>query len=547
MMHEAMEAALGSGALTTKEHPPIEIGIPANESHGDYSTNFAMLLAQFERKPPFVIAERIKEYFVDTSGVLANVQVVKPGFFNFFVKTNFLASSLASILNDPAAYGKSGLGEGRKILLEFVSANPTGPLHIGHGRGAAVGDVLGRILAATGYRVHREYYVNDAGNQMTMLGKSAYIRYCQSEGKEIEFPESLYSGDYIKQIAKNEDYQKFVLEAGDKENAVIEASSKFASALILRDIRSALGDFGVFFDDWFSEGSLFDSGSIDKVVRALEGAGHIYEKKGARWLKSSQFGDEKDRVVVREDGRPTYLASDIAYHQQKFERGFERCINIWGADHHGYLPRVKASLEMLGNDPKRLEVLFVQFVSLRRGGDPVQMSTRAGQFEELSTVVGEVGVDAARFFFLMRSVDSTLEFDLNLAKEQSSENPVFYVQYAHARTCSIFRQVDESRTEFDPASGIPEGGLSLPEEHALAKSLLEWPEVVQYAAERLEPHRLTFYLMALAKQFHSYYNAHRILNQEPTVTKARLCLVQCVQTVLRNGLDLLGVGAPDSM
>jgi len=547
MMREAMEAALDSGALVTKEYPPIEIAVPGNEAHGDYATNIAMLLAKSERKPPIVIAECIKKCFVDTSGVLADVRVEKPGFFNFFLKTDFLATSLSSVLNEPAVFGKSDFGKGSKVLLEFVSANPTGPLHIGHGRGAVVGDVLGRILEATGHRVHREYYVNDAGNQMAMLGKSAHIRYRQSGGEDVEFPENLYSGDYIKDIAADEKYQSLILGAGDDEEAITKASATYTSNLILENIKDDLKAFRVDFDDWFSEKSLFDSGTVDKAVRAFEDSGHIYEEDDARWLKSSQYGDEKDRVVVRKDGRPTYLASDIAYHQQKFERGFERCINIWGADHHGYLPRVKASLDMLGIDPSRLEVLFVQFVSLRRSGRPVQMSTRAGQFEELSTVVEEVGVDAARFFFLMRSVDSALEFDLDLAKEQSSENPVFYVQYAHARTCSLFRQAEERGAVFDLAGGIPAGGLRLPEEHVLAKTVLEWPGVVQLAAERLEPHHITFYLMALTKQFHGYYNAHRVLDQEPAVTKARLCLVQCVQTVLKNGLDLLGVTAPGRM
>ncbi len=549
LLRDAFSSARAEGALSAEEVPPIVIEIPANEGFGDYSSNLAMLLAKPERKAPFIIAECLKKHLKDSEGVLREVRVEKPGFINFYLKPDFWASRLSEVLADPAAHGRSDWGKGQKVLLEFVSANPTGPLHVGHGRGAAVGDALGRILKASGFDVHQEYYVNDFGNQMNMLGKSTYLRYLESKGEQIEFPEDGYQGDYIREIAASESYrEKVILSGEDDPEAELQRSVQASAAVIIDDIRGALEEFRVFFDEWFSESSLFENPDrVEEAIRALEGTSGIYEKDGAKWLNSSKYGDEKDRVVVREDGRPTYLASDIAYHHLKFQRGFDRCINIWGADHHGYLPRVRASLEMQGIDPARLDVLFVQFVSLRRGGEPVQMSTRSGQFEELSTVVREVGVDAARFFFLMRSVDSALEFDLDLAKEQTNENPVYYVQYAHARTCSLFRQAEEQGERLDPLTDVPAGGLSLPEEHALAKSILEWPQVVRLAAERLEPHRIPFELMAIAKDFHAYYNRHRILGQEPDVTRARLCLVRCIQAVLSNGLDLLGVSAPDRM
>ncbi|MEE9240910.1 MAG: arginine--tRNA ligase [bacterium] len=549
LLSDALASASATGDLSAKELPPIIIEIPANENFGDYSSNLAMLLAKPERKAPIVIAECLKDHLKDSEGILEDVRVEKPGFINFYLNTSFLASQLSAVLADPAAHGRSNWGKGSKVLLEFVSANPTGPLHVGHGRGAAVGDALARILKASGFDVHREYYVNNFGNQMDMLGRSTHLRYLESKGETIEFPEEGYQGDYIREIAASESYREKVIVQGENDpEAELRRSVEASASVILDDIKDHLEEFRVIFDDWFNESSLYKRPDhVDEVIRVLEGSSGIYEKDGAKWLHSSKYGDEKDRVVVRDDGRPTYLASDIAYHHLKFRRGFDRCINIWGADHHGYLPRVRASLEMLGHDPSKLDVLFVQFVSLRRGGKPVQMSTRSGQFEELSTVVREVGVDAARFYFLMRSVDSTLEFDLDLAKEQTSENPVYYVQYAHARTCSLFRQAEERGESADDLTDIPEDGLSLPEEHALAKSVLEWPDIVRMAAERLEPHRISFGLMAIAKDFHAYYNRHRILGQKPDITRARLCLVRCIQAVLSNGLDLLGVSAPNQM
>ncbi len=567
MLKEAFEAARKKGALTAEELPPLILENPPSEEFGDYSTNLAMLLARAERKPPMVIAERLREHLPAPDGVLAEVRIERPGFLNFYLKTEFLARQLATALKDPDNFGRSGLGEGQSVHLEFVSANPTGPLHVGHGRGAAVGDCLARVLEASGYGVRREYYINDAGAQWRTAGRSALLRRLQQEGFRIEFPEDHYPGDYIKAISASAEFAREVLwdirmgpERVDDEE-LIRASATVTCREILRQIRRDLEEFRVPFDEWYSESSLYEEGKTDaltgKVAEAIEAiqtkTSKIYEKDGAKWLRSTDYGDEKDRVVVREDGRPTYLASDIAYHHDKFRRRgplgrpFDLLINVWGADHHGYLPRVRAALEMLGHDPQRLRIVFIQFVNLKRGDEPVSMGKRTGEFVELAEVVKEVGVDAARFFFLLRSADTTLEFDLDLAKQQSSENPVYYVQYAHARTASLFRQAEEQGHAIEGLREVPAGGLSLPEEHRIARAVLEWPGTVRMAAERLEPHHITFALMALAKQFHAYYNRHRVLGQEDAVTCARLCLARCVQAVLKSGLGLLGVSAPDQM
>ena len=549
IFENAFERARAAGDLTSGEKPAVVIETPPNEAFGDFSCNIAMTLAKAERKAPMVIAEQIVKHFEAPEGFFTDVRVEKPGFINLYLDGDYLCAKLGEILSAPDDFGKNGSGAGQSVHLEFVSANPTGPLHVGHGRGAALGDVLGRVLEASGFRVHREYYINDAGNQIETLAKSAYARYLQDvKGEAVPFPEDAYQGEYIREIVKS---ARFLEGVGtlEEEGALLARAGVIAKDLILEDIENSLAGFRVRFDEWFSESSLFtgNGNKVEEAVAALEANEKLYEKDGARWLASSAYGDEKDRVVVRDDGRPTYLASDIAYHHLKYELGFDRYINVWGADHHGYLPRVRASMEMLGHDPGKLDVLFVQFVSLRRGGEAVQMSTRSGEFEELSTVVDEVGVDAARFFFLMRSADTALEFDLDLAKEQSSENPVYYVQYAHARACSLFRQAAEEGESLDGLDEPPPGVLVLAEERQLMKNLLEWPDVVRTAAERLEPHHVTFGLIALAKQFHAYYNRNRILGQGDGLTRARLCLAKCVQVVLRNGLNLLGVSAPEKM
>ena len=549
MFENAFESARAAGDLTSEDTPAIVIETPPNEAFGDFSCNIAMTLARAERQAPLMIAEKIVRHFEAPEGFLKDVRIEKPGFINLYLDGDYLCAKLGEILSAPDDFGKNGSGAGKSVHLEFVSANPTGPLHVGHGRGAALGDVLGRVLEASGFRVHREYYINDAGNQIETLAKSACARYLQDvKGEDVPFPEDAYQGEYIREIVKSPRFREAVGTLEDEE-VLLSRAGVIAKDLILEDIEKSLAGFRVRFDEWFSESSLFtgNGNRVEEAVAALEANEKLYGKDGAKWLASSAYGDEKDRVVVRDDGRPTYLASDIAYHHLKYERGFDRYINIWGADHHGYLPRVRAAMEMLGHDPGKLDVLFVQFVSLRRGGEAVQMSTRSGEFEELSAVVDEVGVDAARFFFLMRSADTALEFDLDLAKEQSSENPVYYVQYAHARACSLFRQAEEGGEPIGGLDAPPPGALVLAEEHQLMKNLLEWPDVVRTAAERFEPHHVTFGLIALAKQFHAYYNRNRILGQGEELTRARLCLAKCVQVVLRSGLDLLGVSAPEKM
>ncbi len=549
IFENAFERARAAGDLTSEEKPAVVIETPPNEAFGDFSCNIAMTLARAERKAPMVIAEQIVKHFETPEGLLKEVRIEKPGFINLYLAGDYLSAKLKDILSSRDDFGKNESGAGKSVYLEFVSANPTGPLHVGHGRGAALGDVLGRVLEASGFRVHREYYINDAGNQIETLAKSTYTRYLQDvKGEDVPFPEDAYQGEYIREIVKSARFREGIDTLEDEE-ALLSQAGVIAKELILENIEKSLAEFRVRFDEWFSESSLFtDNGNkVAEAIAELEAREKLYEKDGAKWLASSAYGDEKDRVVVRDDGRPTYLASDIAYHHLKYERGFDRYINIWGADHHGYLPRVRASMEMLGHDPEMLDVLFVQFVSLRRGGEAVQMSTRSGEFEELSAVVDEVGVDAARFFFLMRSADTALEFDLDLAKEQSSENPVYYVQYAHARACSLFRQAAEEGESLDGLDEAPPGVLALDEEHQLMKNLLEWPDVVRTAAERFEPHHVTFGLIALAKQFHAYYNRNRILGQGEELTRARLCLVKCVRVVLKNGLNLLGVSAPEKM
>ncbi|MEK6711333.1 MAG: arginine--tRNA ligase, partial [Nitrospinota bacterium] len=478
MLQAAFAAARAKGVLSAPELPPVIIENPPNEDFGDYSTNLAMLLAKGERKAPLVIAERLREHLPVGGEVLQEVKVEKPGFLNFYLKTDYLASRLAEVLGDPGGFGRSRMGEGQSVHLEFVSANPTGPLHVGHGRGAAVGDCLARVLEASGFKVHREYYINDAGQQWLTAGKSALLRYYEALDIPVDFPADHYPGEYIKDIAKSNTYERYlfadIAASAQFQEAIapggllpttfdeelVRKSATITCGVILGQIKRDLEQFRVRFDAWYSEAELYKGekgGLVQQMIELLEKSSKIYQRDGAKWLKSTDFLDEKDRVVVREDGRPTYLASDIAYHDLKFQKNFDRYINIWGADHHGYLARVKASLEMLGHDPAKLQVLFIQFVNLKRGDQPVSMGKRTGEFVELSEVVNEVGVDAARFFFLLRSADTTLDFDLELAKQQSSENPVYYVQYAHARVASLFRQAAEQGVAAEALGAAPPG------------------------------------------------------------------------------------------
>jgi len=526
-----------------------ELEIPSLAQHGDYATNAAMVLAKSLKKNPREIAEKLSEPITSLgANILDRLEIAGPGFINFFIKKEAFRRVLPMVFEQGENFGKTDVGKGRFVQVEFVSANPTGPLHVGHGRGAAVGDALARILEASGYRVHREYYINDVGKQMNILGRSLYLRYLELLGRKIEFPEDHYRGDYMKDLARD-----FLQEVGTKyldipEDEAVSVCSKYAAQKILDGIRKDLEDFRVTYDEWFSEEKLHREGMVESAIDQLRSRGFIYEQDGAVWFKSSLFGDEKDRVIIRSNGAKTYFAADIAYHWNKMQRGFDTIIDIWGADHHGYVPRIKAVVEALGFDPKKLNIILVQLVNLLRGGQPVAMSTRAGEFVTLREVMDEVGVDAARYMFLTRRSDSPLDFDLELAKAQSSENPVYYVQYAHARISSLFAVAAEREVKLDVETAFKHlDRLEEPQEIQLTKILGEFPFVVKKSAECLEPHRIPYYLHELASTFHAYYNHHRILTDDDALTQARLALAGAIHIVLKNALKLIGLSAPDKM
>lgn len=527
----------------------IDLEIPQFAQHGDYATNVAFGLTRLLKRSPKQIATEIIASLKDDGGIIKKAETAGPGFINFFLEPRALTGIIGTILDHPDTYGRQDLGRGKKVQVEFVSANPTGPLHIGHGRGAAIGDVLANILRATGYDVQREYYINDAGNQMQTLGRSLYYRYRQELGEEIEFPENHYRGEYMRDLARD-----FIKEHGEEfRNAPMEEVlphfTAYAANNILDGIKEDLDIFGVNFEKWFSEQGLHDRGAIEKALASLRERGFIYEEEGAVWFKSTAFGDEKDRVVIRANGASTYFAADIAYHWDKFQRGFETVVDVWGADHHGYVDRMRAGVQAMGHDKDSLKVILVQLVNLLRGGQPVAMSTRGGEFVTLREVIDEVGKDATRFLFLTRRTDTPLDFDLEVAKAQSNDNPVFYVQYAHARLCSVFEVARERGIELDWKAIKTEtlDLLDVPREFELLKLLGEYPEVLANCSRTLEPHYIPYYLNELVSLFHSYYHDNRILGDDPELTRARLCLAAAVREVIRNALELLGVAAPEKM
>lgn len=527
--------------------PFIEVETPREESHGDYSCTASMVIASSQGGNPRKIAEQIVENIDDSDNLLAKIEIAGPGFINFFIEKDAWVSLLEDVDEKGDRYGESDFGKGKKVQIEFVSANPTGPLHIGHARGAVIGDVVANILKSSGFSVIREYYINDAGSQMDVLGKSVFLRYLELLGREIEFPPECYQGDYIKELAveMSEGYGDRYFEKKEKE--AIPVFTDYAVDSILTGIKEDLKAFGVIFDSYFSEKELYKNNGVAKLLAELQEREFIYEEEGALWFKTTDFGDEKDRVVVRENGEPTYFAADIAYHRDKYLRGFDMIIDVWGADHHGYIPRVYAGIQSLGNEKEALKIILVQLVNLLRGGKPVAMSTRGGEFVTLREVVDEVGRDAARYNFLMRRSDSHLDFDLELAKKQSNENPVYYVQYAHARISSIMRLALERGYKIPGFVDVDCRVLTLPEEITLIKEIVRFPEVVEGSAKGLEPHRLTFYLNNLASVFHSYYNKNRVVSDDLELSMARLFLVRSVRIVLRNALMLLGVSAPERM
>jgi arginyl-tRNA synthetase len=549
-----------------------------DSSHGDFASNIAMQLAKSAKRKPRELAQAIVDA-LPQSDLVARVEIAGPGFINFFLSPAAFQAELARVIDQGRAYGRSEMGAGKRLIVEFVSANPTGPLHVGHGRHAAFGATLANLLDAAGYSVHREYYINDAGRQMEILAASVWLRYLESFGEQFPFPSNGYRGDYLRPIADKlvERAGRTLVRpaatvfadlppdapAGDKDlyiDAVIERAKSllgedgfhqaFDLALgdILADIRDDLEQFGVRYDCWFSERSLADDGAIDHALDLLRKNGVVYEKDGAQWFRATDFGDEKDRVVVRENGLKTYFASDIAYHLHKRERGFDQLIDVLGSDHHGYIARVRAGLVAMGQPADCLDVRLMQFVTLYRGGEKVQMSTRSGEFITLRELRREVGNDAARFFYVMRSNEQHLDFDMQLAVSRSNDNPVYYIQYAHARVCSVLRQMREKGFEHDAVRGRASlARLVEPHEQALLASMSRYPEVIELAAQQRAPHALVHYLRELATDFHAYYNAHQFLVADEALRDARVTLIRGVRQVICNGLGMLGVSAPEAM
>lgn len=546
-IEKALQACFDQQELHSGIVPDIGLEVPARAEHGDFSTNIAMAMAREEKKAPRKIAEAIVAALGEGEGMWSRVEIAGPGFINFYLTPRCWFGVLDEIVRQGELFGRTRTGAGHKVQVEFVSANPTGPLHIGHGRGAATGDAVASVLDAAGYEVQREYYLNDAGNQMLTLGRSLLLRYRELLGETVDFPTDCYQGVYIIDLAR----EVFERE-GDRlrdlpEDEALRYFAEYGGGKIRDGIEDDLAAFGVHFDNWYSEQSLYDRQEVERGIALLKERGLTFEKDGALWFRTTDYGDDKDRVLVRSNGATTYFASDVAYHKEKFERGFDTVIDVWGADHHGYVPRMKAVLAGLDRNPEDLQIILVQLVNLLRGGQQVAMSTRSGEFVTLREVIDEVGRDACRFFFLMRRSDSQLDFDLDLAKKQSNENPVYYVQYAHARVCSINRNAEEQGISIPELGKIDFDCLTLEDELTLAKLLSRYPQVVDGAAENFEPHRIVFYLQELAARFHSYYNKGRVLVDEPEISRARLYLVNCVRTVLHNALVLLGVSAPERM
>ena len=575
LLNKCIQELISKGTLN--EMPSkIRIDHTKDNSHGDYATNIALMLSKQAKMSPVELAKIIIDQFEQKS-FIKKIEIAGPGFINFFMSQETSSSIVNEIIDQAALYGSSEIGHGKKVLLEYVSANPTGPLHVGHGRGAAYGATVSNLLRNAGFIVDNEYYVNDAGRQMDILTVSIYLRYLTICGESLRFPDNGYQGQYINDIAQViyeasgqefhlksdlvfENVSKDGSEGGDKEIHIDQLIERAKSILgdrfkavfkvgiesILGGIKNDLAEFGVIFEKWFSEQSLIDSGLSEACISKLKDSKNLYEKDGALWFKTTNYGDEKDRVVVRDNGNHTYFASDIAYHLEKLERGYDKIINVWGADHHGYIPRVKASIEALGHDPNKLEILLVQFANLYRGGSKVQMSTRSGSFVTLEDLRAEVGNDAARFFYILRKSEQHMDFDLDLAKSKTNENPVYYIQYAHARICSVFKQADEKELELD----VSQANLSLLTEEIekdILRELSRFRSVLESSAIQYEPHQLAYYLRDLSNHFHSYYNACKFIVDDKNLTQARLALINATQQILKNGLSILGVGAPESM
>ncbi len=563
LLRQALTRSKEGGALKLESLPPLIFEIPRDSKFGDLASTVALGLAKSERMKPRDIAQLIIDHIDDPDELIADTEIAGPGYINFRFSSNFWRRCLMDLETD--ACGIADQGQGRKVLVEFVSANPTGPLHVGHGRGAVLGDGVSRLLAATGYSVTREYYINDAGKQIDTLAASSLARLRQAFGEECDIPEDGYPGEYLVELMTEQRDTALAQIAAEVKAPVPEGASavaafldehgdvaarvcgELAATLLLARIVDDMSALAVQMDTFVSERELRDKGVVGKALDELQSAGFLYEEDGARWFRSTDFGDEKDRVIERSDGALTYFAADIGYHREKLSRGFDELIDIWGADHHGYIARVAASLRALGADAERFRVLLVQLVRLTRGGEPVRMGKRSGEFVTLREVVDEVGADATRFFFLMRKGDSQLDFDLDLAVKQSSENPVFYVQYAHARICSIFRQAESDGLTIPDAESAPLHRLEAATEQELIKTLAIYADTVAEAAAEREPHRVVFYLTDLAARFHRFYNQERVMVDDAELSAARLCLARSTQIVLRHGLKLVGLGVPETM
>ncbi|MEK5444903.1 arginine--tRNA ligase [Fredinandcohnia sp. FSL W7-1320] len=543
---EIKDSVVKAGLATEEQIPEVVLELPKEKAHGDYATNMAMQLARVAKKAPRMIAEEIVANFDKSKASIEKIEIAGPGFINFYMNNSYLTDLIPTILTAGEAYGETTVGNKQKVQVEFVSANPTGDLHLGHARGAAVGDSLSNILQKAGYDVSREYYINDAGNQINNLAKSVEARYLQALGQEAEMPEDGYHGQDIVGIGK-----RLAEEFGDKYVAMDEKERfdffrEYGLKYEMEKLQKDLEEYRVRFDVWYSETSLYNNGKIDRALEALRNAGHIYEEDGATWFRSTTFGDDKDRVLIKNDGSYTYLTPDIAYHQDKLERGFEKLINVWGADHHGYIPRMKAAIQALGYDKDTLEVEIIQLVHLFKDGEKMKMSKRTGKAVTMRELTEEVGLDAVRYFFAMRSSDTHLDFDLDLAVSQSNENPVYYAQYAHARICSMLRSGDELNIALDGNYALDY--INSEKEIDLLKKLGEFPAAVTEAAEKRIPHRITNYINELAAALHSFYNAEKVLDQDNLEkTKARLALMKAVQITLQNSLKLIGVSAPEKM
>ncbi|TYR80207.1 arginine--tRNA ligase [Priestia megaterium] len=543
---EIQHAVVKAGLATKEQLPEVVLETPKDKAHGDYSTNMAMQLARIAKKAPRVIAEELVSHFDKSKASIEKIEIAGPGFINFYMNNSYLTELIPAILQAGEAYGETNVGNGQKIQVEFVSANPTGDLHLGHARGAAVGDSLCNVLAKAGYDVSREYYINDAGNQINNLAFSVEARYMQALGMDKEMPADGYHGEDIVNIGKRlaEEYGDKYVHASEEER--FEFFRQYGLDYELEKLKRDLEHFRVKFDVWYSETSLYKNSKIEEALDTLKKQGHVYEEDGATWFRSTTFGDDKDRVLIKNDGSFTYLTPDIAYHQDKIKRGFDKLINIWGADHHGYIPRMKAAIQALGYDKDTLEVEIIQMVQLYQNGEKMKMSKRTGKAVTMRDLVEEVGLDATRYFFAMRSADTHLDFDLDLAVSQSNENPVYYAQYAHARICSILRQGEEMGIKHDGQVDLSR--IEAEKEIDLLKKVGEFPQAVAEAATKRIPHRITNYIFDLASTFHSFYNAEKVVDNDNIETsKARLELVKAVQVTLQNALKLIGVSSPEKM